>query len=70
MATGFRQITSCNRLHKLLTISSRRLGRSDVRIDNKADLELLIASRKKFAFITKIIGLGKIILIEKKFYVY
>lgn len=45
-------------------------GRSDVRIDNKADLELLIASRKKFAFITKIIGLGKIILIEKKFYVY
>lgn len=66
----FRQVTSCNRLHKLLTISSRRLGRSDVRIDNKADLELLIASRKKFAFITKIIGLGKIILIEKKFYVY
>lgn len=64
------RITSCNRLHKLLTISSRRLGRSDVRIDNKADLELLIASRKKFAFITKIIGLGKIILIEKKFYVY
>ena len=63
-------LTSCNRLHKLLTISSRRLGRSDVRIDNKADLELLIASRKKFAFITKIIGLGKIILIEKKFYVY
>ena len=57
-------------LQKLLTISSRRLGRSDVRIDNKADLELLIASRKKFAFITKIIGLGKIILIEKKFYVY
>lgn len=46
------------------------LGESDVRIDNKADLELLIASRKKFAFITKIIGLGKIILIEKKFYVY
>lgn len=40
------RITSCNRLHKLLTISSRRLGRSDVRIDNKADLELLIASRK------------------------
>ena len=51
MATGY------NRLHKLLTINSRRLGRSNVGIDNKADLELLIASNRKSAFITKIIGL-------------
>jgi len=46
--------TGCNRLHKLLTINSRRFGRSDIRIDNKADLELLIAARRKSAFITKI----------------